>query len=141
VPTRKQRRRRAKERRHEWEEVYLDEEGREIAPDEVGELEKPAERRDGRRESRGPARRGRTMEPPSWRRVGKRALIFAPLMFVVITIFDPQTSVAARVLYTLQLMVLFVPFSYLVDTIGYRMYRKRVERVEGGAAPRGGHSG
>jgi hypothetical protein len=33
-------------------------------------------------------------------------------------------------------MLLFVPFSYLVDTVAYRMYRKRVDRVEGGAAPR-----
>src|ERR687891_356491 len=38
VPTRKQRRRRQKELRHEWEEVYVDAEGRELAPEEVEEL-------------------------------------------------------------------------------------------------------
>jgi hypothetical protein len=140
VPTRKQRRRREKGRRHEWEEVYVDEEGREVAPDEVEELRKHDRRRDVR--GRSPAaRRGgsaRTVEPPSWRRVGRRALIFAPIMFLVIWLLDPEQSVLVRAFSTLQLMVLFVPFSYLVDTFAYRMHRKRVDRVEGGTAARGG---
>jgi hypothetical protein len=126
-----------KERRHEWEEVYVDEEGREVPPEEVGSI-REAERRDGRKPARAAARQGRVVEPPSWRRVGRRALLFAPLMFLVIWLLEPQSSAAARVFYTLQLMLLFVPFSYLVDTVAYRMYRKRLDRVDSGAAPRGG---
>jgi hypothetical protein len=140
VPTRKQRRRRAKERRHEWEEIYLDEQGREIDPQEA-----PAEllaggkqRENGRGPTRGRGRGSRVVDPPSWRRVGRRALLFAPLMFIVITLFDPGTSITVRVLQTFQLMLLFVPFSYLVDTVAYRMYRKRVERAEAPPGERGG---
>jgi hypothetical protein len=135
VPTRKQRRRRAKERRHEWEEVYLDEHGREVDREEADSI-RTAERRDGRRPARAAGRSGRVIEPPSWRRVGKRALLFAPLMFFVIWLLEPDSSMTARAFYTFQLMLLFVPFSYLVDTVAYRMYRKRIGRVEGGAVPR-----
>jgi len=98
MPTRKQRRRREKDLRHEWEEVYVDEEGRELAPDEVEELAPAAAARNGAaprhktKESRSqPARQargGRTVQPPSWRRVFKRTAIFAPLMYVFITLID-----------------------------------------------------
>jgi hypothetical protein len=141
VPTRKQRRRRAKDRRHEWEEVYVDDEGREVAPDEVDGIREGEQRRDARRQAAsrgGRARTGRTIEPPSWRRVARRALIFAPLMFVVIWFLEPDSSPLLRALSTLQLMVLFIPFSYLVDALTYRTYRKRLERVEGGTAARDG---
>ena len=132
MPTRKQRRRRQKERRHDWEEVYVDETGRELAPDEAAEVAPPQTRsRENGRRAAGPRPTGRRApDRPSWRRVAKRALIFAPLMFVVITVLDPDTSPAARVLYTAQLIALFVPFSYFVDTIAYRMYRKRVEQAD-----------
>jgi hypothetical protein len=128
VPTRKQRRRREKERRHEWEEVYVDETGREIAPDEIDDIRpEPRGRENGRRAPA--ARQRRPVDPPSWRRVAKRALVFAPFMFIVITVLDPKTSLAAHVLYTVQLILLFVPFSYLVDTVAYRVHRKRVEQA------------
>jgi hypothetical protein len=136
VPTRKQRRRRAKDRRHEWEEVFVDEEGREVAPEDVDEPRLREQRRNGRSPTRSPGGRGRTIEPPSWRRVGRRALIFAPLMFLVIWFLEPDSSPVGRAFYTLQLMLLFVPFSYLVDTVTYRMYRKRIDRLEGGPAQR-----
>jgi hypothetical protein len=136
VPTRKQRRRREKERRHEWEEVYVDETGREIEPDEVDEVRRePRGRENGRRAASRRSRR--TVDPPSWRRVGKRALVFAPFMFIVITLLDPKTSLAAHVLYTLQLMVLFIPFSFLVDTVSYRVQRKRLEQAEPTRSARG----
>src|SRR5215213_4146185 len=94
MPTRKQRRRRQKERRHDWEEVYVDETGRELAPDEAAEVAPPQTRgRENGRRAAGPRPTGRRApDRPSWRRVAKRALIFAPLMFVVITVLDPDTS-------------------------------------------------
>jgi hypothetical protein len=129
MPTRKQRRRRDKERRHEWEEVYVDEEGRELAPDEAELLAQAGGRgrENGHRPAAGRAGAGRkVVEPPSWRRVAKRALIFAPFMFLVITFLDSETTLLARALYTGQLMLLFIPFSYVVDSFAYRMYRRRV---------------
>jgi hypothetical protein len=138
VPTRKQRRRRAKDRRHEWEEVYVDDEGREVASEEIDEItnRNREQRRDGRRRGAASGSRTRTIEPPSWRRVGRRALIFAPIMFIVIWFLEPDSSPLVRLLSTLQLMVLFIPFSYLVDVVTYRMYRRRVDRMEGETAAR-----
>ena len=79
MPTRKQRKRRAKERRHDYEYVYVDDEGREVEVDEP--VARAAPSRNGRPVT---GRGGRKIDPPSWSKVGKRALIFAPLMFFTI---------------------------------------------------------
>jgi hypothetical protein len=138
MPTRKQRRRRQKELRHEWEEVYLDAEGRELAPEEVEELAPGtvANRTEPRAkkgaaaqpQSGRPARSGRTVQPPSWRRVLKRAAIFAPLMYVVIVLMDRGVSTAQALTSTLLLISLFVPFSYVMDRLTYRLWQKRQAR-------------
>ena len=41
MPSRKQRKRRAKERRHEWEEVWVDDEGNEVEPPDVDDEAAP----------------------------------------------------------------------------------------------------
>ena len=135
MPTRKQRRRRQKDLRHEWEEVYVDEEGRELAPEEVEELAPAAAAKNGaaprpkakatRSQPTRQARGGRTVQPPSWRRVFKRTAIFAPLMYVFITLMDRSVSPLAALLFTLQLVLLFLPFSYLMDKLTYRLWQKR----------------
>ena len=98
MPSRKQRRRRLKARRHEYEYVYVDEEGREV---EVPEEEKPqaAQRSKAAASSRrgGTTRPGRRIEPPSWNRVGKRAIFLAPVMFILINLMGKRLSVAERV--------------------------------------------
>src|SRR5687768_7907859 len=84
MPTRKQRRRQAKAKRHEYEYVYVDEEGNEV---EVAEDDVKAERtasRNGRAKPNPRAARGARVQAPSWSRVAKRGLIFAPLMFVTV---------------------------------------------------------
>jgi hypothetical protein len=124
VPTRKQRRRRAKERRHEYEYVYVDEEGREV------EVEEPeassSKRKNGKPVAR--SRGGRAIEPPSWRRVGRRALIFAPLMFLAIRLLERSEPLVASVLRTIFLLLVFLPFSYVMDTFLYRSYRRRTQQ-------------
>jgi hypothetical protein len=120
VPSRKQRRRRAKERRHEYEFVYVDEEGREV------EVEEPAEQRkktDGRPPAK--TRAGRVVEPASWTRVGRRALIFAPLMFITIRLLEKNEAVGASIVRTVFLLALFLPFSYVMDSMLYRSYARR----------------
>jgi hypothetical protein len=127
MPSRKQRRRQAKERRHEYEYVYVDDEGREIEIDEA-ELE---ERRNGKpkRPEAAAARGGRTVKPPSWQRVGKRALIFAPLMFLTVYLLGrDDLSTGQMLIQTLVLLAIFLPFSYLMDTITYRAYQRRLNR-------------
>jgi hypothetical protein len=123
MPSRKQRRRRAKERRHEWEEVWVDDQGNEVEP--------PAdEETPGRSEKRAsaPARRQtgmRTVQPPSWRRVGKRALIFAPLMFLTVSFLSSELTIGQKIIQTSFLLAFFLPFSYAMDALMYRMYVRR----------------
>jgi hypothetical protein len=123
VPSRKQRRRRAKERRHEYEYVYVDEEGREV---EVEEAEAPEPKR---AERKAPAMRGgRKVEPPSWKRVARRAVIFGPLMFITIRLLEQSEPIAASVLRTAFLLLLFLPFSYMMDVLLYRSFTRRMAK-------------
>jgi hypothetical protein len=129
MPSRKQRRRQAKERRHEYEYVYVDEEGEEVELD-TDELE---ERRNGK--AKRPERRtssGRTVQPPSWNRVGRRGLIFAPLMFATVYLLGRNDLSTAQILIqTVVLLAIFLPFSYFMDSITYRAYQRRLNRGKG----------
>ena len=141
MPTRKQVRRRQKERRHEYEYVYVDEEGNEVAADddELQEPEKPRRRDAAGRKDRKPARNrrtGRTIQPPSWRRVGKRGLIFAPLMFLTVYLLaGDELPIAGVAVQTFFLLAIFLPFSYAMDAMTYRMWRRRTGQAD---APRRG---
>ncbi|HEX2292020.1 MAG TPA: hypothetical protein VHH55_01825 [Gaiellaceae bacterium] len=122
MPSRKQRRRRAKDRRHEWEYVYVDDSGEEVeAPDE-------AVSRNGKRapqERKASTSGMREVQPPSWRRVGRRGLLFAPLMFLTVYIFSNDLTLGQQLLNTAFLLAFFLPFSYAMDTLMYRLYRRR----------------
>jgi hypothetical protein len=126
MPSRKQRRRRDKSRRHEYEYVWVDEEGKEVEvdPDEV-RPNTPGPK-DGKtpRDKRG--RPVRKIEPPSWQRVGKRAALFAPFMFIVVWILRPEGAApASAIVQTVILLGFFLPFSYLMDSLMYRAYLRR----------------
>jgi hypothetical protein len=128
VPTRKQRRRRNKSRRHDYEYVWVDEEGNEVDVDPAEARQEKAGGKNGKprpaRDSKG--RPVRKIEPPSWSRVGKRAAIFAPVMFIVVWILRPKgASPASVVVQTCVLLGFFLPFSYLMDSLMYRTYLRR----------------
>jgi hypothetical protein len=123
MPSRKQRRRRQKERRHEWEEVWVDDEGNEVeAPPDDAEIA-----RNGKRAAAAPRRQagGRQVQPPSWRRVGKRGLIFAPIMFLTVTFLGADLTIGQKLFQTMFLLAFFLPFSYAIDALMYRMFLKR----------------
>ena len=131
MPTRKQRRRQQKTRRHEYEYVYVDETGSEV---EVDEDEVRAERtasRNGRAKPRQLPSNSR-VQPPSWRRVGRRGLIVAPLMFITVMLLDPDLHWWQWIALTAQLLLIFIPFSYFMDSLMYRRFMKRM----GGAPPK-----
>ena len=132
MATKKQRRRRAKEHRHEWETVYVDAEGNEV---EVPEEEAPSANGRGTTKKAAAAPAQRTVQPPSWRRVGKRGLLFAPAMFLLMTFLEPDTTFLERSFFTLQLLAIFLPFSYVMDRMTYRMWQKRLARDRAGGAP------
>jgi hypothetical protein len=138
MPTRKQRRRRQKERRHEWEYVYVDDEGQEVEVDEPeARPEKPepvtqtsktsTKPKPGARGQPAGARAGRKIDPPSWRKVLRRAAIFAPIMLIIVYLLRPKNASALSVVVQVAVLLLvFVPFSYYVDALMYRSYRKRI---------------
>lgn len=126
MPSRRQRKRRQKDRRHAWEYVYVDDEGNEVeAPDEELALSRNGKRAPQQLPRKGKASGMREVQPPSWRRVGKRGLIFAPLMFLTVTFLSGELTIAQRLVNTAFLLAFFLPFSYAMDALMYRMYRKR----------------
>jgi hypothetical protein len=136
MPTKKQRRRQQKSRRHEYEYVYVDDEGNEVAVDPA---ELPAEEdKKGARQAKAPKQnnrqpssqsgRRRAIEPPSWRRSARRALVLGPLLVVAMMFFNRNLSLAEQIAPALFLIAFFIPFSYFTDSLAYRMYRKRLER-------------
>ena len=65
------------------------------------------------------------MRPPSWNKVGKRALIFFPLIFLAFSFVNSGQSLLSRLGVTLVYTAFFVPFMYLMDRAMYRAYLKR----------------
>ena len=124
MPSRKQRRRREKIKRHDWEFVQLDEEGNET-PLEPAELKKP-ERKNGKPASTRARRPVREAKPPSWQRAAKRALLFVPVLFILLSLgknVPPlPTRIGVSVLYT----AVFIPMFFFVDRMAYRAYRRRL---------------
>ncbi|HWM12897.1 MAG TPA: hypothetical protein VNO56_00285 [Gaiellaceae bacterium] len=119
MPTRKQRRRRAKELRHEY--VWEDDEGNELEPDEVRGDGEPRSRRSS-------ARPGREPQAPSWQRTLKRGVIFAPVMFVVVMLLSGDLTLTGQLTQTALIVAIFIPFSYLLDGLMYRSYKRRTAR-------------
>ena len=127
MPSKKQRRRQQKLKRHEWEEVYVDEEGRELDPEEAEQLLQPAKA--ARTKAQPPDRGRRVVEPPSWRRTLKRGALFFPLMLIVVFFLGgSEVSTAAKIIQTVTLMAFFLPFSYVMDSLVWRSYQRRLTR-------------
>jgi hypothetical protein len=144
MPSRKQRRRREKSFRHEYETVLLDEEGNEL-PIDPEELRAEREERERQRAKPAPAkgkqaaskRGGRTLrEPaaPSWQRAFRRGGLMGAVIFVAFVFVLKGGSTASRALIAGFYAVAFIPLTYWVDRFAYRSYQKRVARGEQRAA-------
>jgi hypothetical protein len=135
VPTRKQRRREAKAKRHDYEFVYVDDEGNEVEPLpaelEEAKADRP-ERQNGAKPKpaagkRPPTRSGRTPPPPTWRRSFKRAGLLGIVVFALFALGARgktggyASAAGLAVLYT----ALFVPFTYAIDRFAYRRWEAR----------------
>jgi hypothetical protein len=134
MPTKKQRRRHQKARRHEYEYVYVDDEGNEVEVDpaelhaEKESVREPRAAKVVNKKTAAPARSRRKIEPPSWRRSGKRALILGPLMVVAMMLFNQGLPFSQQIAPAVFLIAFFIPFSYFTDSLAYKMYRKRLAR-------------
>ena len=113
--------------------MYVDEEGREVEVDEPADQGKKTNGRQPPPKTRA----GRVVEPASWKRVGRRALIFAPLMFITIRLLESGEPIGASIARTAFLLALFLPFSYVMDSMLYRSHVKRTaaRRPDNGKKP------
>jgi len=138
MATQKQRKRRAKEKRHDYDLVYVDEDGverpveREEAPRKpVGRGSKATASKTQKTTSagKGGGRGGRTAQPPSWNKVLKRGAIFAPIFYATVLLLGGGkiTYVGAFVQASL-LLAVFIPFSYFMDRVVWRQQQKRLNK-------------
>jgi hypothetical protein len=123
MPSRKQRRRREKLQRHEYEYVMETEEGEEIVV-ENPRLDTSTDGKDAKA-SAPRDRRGREVPKPSMGRVLRRTAIFAPLIAIFVWLTSAGEATLARVTTIVTLLVFFIPFSYLVDVVMYRFLSRR----------------
>jgi hypothetical protein len=132
MASKKQQRRRQKLKRHEYEEVYVDEEGNVLPPEEAEELAAAAPARKAERtaKARPTTRSGRVLEPPSWRKTFKRGLLFFPLMLITVMLLGRNLTLAQQIFQTVVLMGFFLPFSYFMDSMMWRSYQRRLARNE-----------
>ena len=126
MATKKQKRRRAKEQRHDY--VWIDDEGNEVEPDETPTV-KGAKRESTSRLQREP-------QAPSWNRTLKRGAIFAPIMFGTVFLLSPDLPTLTKITQTLLIVAIFVPFSYFIDRLFYRQAMRRRARGDQAAGRR-----
>jgi hypothetical protein len=144
MPTRKQRRRSQKERRHEYETVWVDAEGNELEEPPEAAAVAPEKRSNGAKPKASvkakaaPQRRGRVPQEPSWRRAAKRSLFLGVGIFVVVYISNTnqgnRTLVAFlfAALYTL----LFIPLTFTMDRWSYNRFQRRAAEKQEQRSPK-----
>ena len=132
----KQRRRRAKEKRHAYDLVEIDSEGNEtVLSASTLKADEPArETKSGKARSGGaPAKAGRgAPQPPTWRRVLKRGALFAPIFLATVLLLGGgRLTFTGAVVQTFFLLAVFVPFSYFMDRLVWRSQQKRLAKHAG----------
>lgn len=129
MPNRKQRRRREKLKRHEYEYVIEDEDGEEVPVERPHALARTENPKAGTKPARAPTdRRGRPIAKPSLQRVLKRAAIFGPLLLVITFVTQPNLTTPQKIFNAILLLAVFIPFSYVVDLMVYRALTRRQRR-------------
>jgi hypothetical protein len=58
-------------------------------------------------------------------------------MFVTVTLLSSDRTIGQRVIQTALLVVIFIPFSYFLDGVFWRSYKKRLARQEQSGRGRG----
>ena len=133
MPTRKQKRRDLKSKRHEYEFVYVDDEGNEV--DEPEDADTPAKQTSTtngakpkqaatKKSTTQSGRQRREPQPPSWQRAAKRSALLG--VFVMIFFSFTAKGNLLRVLPTAVLFsVAYVPVMYYIDRAAYRRFQAR----------------
>lgn len=134
MPTRKQRRRELKERRHEYETVWVDAEGNELEepPEELEgvQAERPNGAKAKPKAKAAPQRGGRALrEPPapSWQRAAKRSLILGVVIFAFFYLAGSKGhhNLGSALLISLLYTAIFIPFSFMIDRFAHNRWLRR----------------
>jgi hypothetical protein len=151
MPTRKQRRRRDKDFRHDVRVYEVDEEGNEIPIAELRAREEasaaPAKGRSLRsskgNSSRGSASKGtrskgtrskgtgrvvREPPQPSWRRAVRRGGVMGAAMLLAFLFLFKNSPIGLRIVWGLFYAVAFIPLTYWIDRTAYRSYLRRTAK-------------
>jgi len=133
MPTRKQKRRDLKSKRHEYEFVYVDGDGNEVEdPEHDDAPARQTSTTNGSKPKQPAAKKSTTQsgrprrEPqaPSWKRAAKRSALLG--VFVMIFFSFTAKGNLLRVLPTALLFsVAYVPVMYYIDRAAYRRFQAR----------------
>jgi hypothetical protein len=122
MPTRKQRRRREKDFRHDVRVYEIDEEGNEVPIAELRANEVRPAKAKAKTDAKGrPVRSLREPSPPSWDRALKRGGIMGVILTVALYLVQGVTGIAIGLFY----MIIFIPGTYWLDGMTYRRHLKR----------------
>ena len=130
----KQRRRRAKEKRHAYELVEIDSEGNEtVLTASTLKTEERNDAKPAKGRASTPAKGGRgAPQPPTWRKVFKRGALFAPIFLATVLLLGGgRLTFAGALVQTFFLLAVFVPFSYFMDRLVWRSQLKRLAKNAG----------
>jgi hypothetical protein len=128
MPTRKQRRRRAKDFRHDMRVFEVDEEGNEVA---LAELRTPEERKPKVKEQQAKSKSGRPIKvppQPSWHRAIRRGGTMGGLMLVAFLFVLKNGPLPQRIIIGLAYGLAFIPLTYWIDRTAYRTYQRRLAK-------------
>lgn len=144
MPTRKQRRRTQKDRRHnyEYETVWVDPvTGEETDPPEDFDPETPDERENGKPKAKsstpqkkkqsGSDRPVKVPPQPSWSRAVKRAGLIGVVIFVAFYLVSSRNGshhLVSALLISVIYSAIFIPFTYWIDGFSYKRWQRRAEQ-------------
>jgi len=133
MPTRKQRRRREKDFRHDVRVFEVDDEGNEVPIAELRTREEKPAKPAPKQQQRGQRGRRpvREVQPPSWERALKRGGLMGGLMLLVFLFVLQNGPIVERLGIGVFYGVAFVPLTYWIDRTAYRSYLKRAARASG----------
>ena len=140
MPTRKQRRRRSKDFRHDVRVFEVDEEGNEVPIADLRAREPkptPAAAK-GKQQAKPRSKSGRPVRevsPPSWERAFKRGGLMGALMLVAFLFLFKSEPVGLRVAWGAFYALAFIPLTYWIDRTAYRTYQRRIGRQAAGKKP------
>jgi hypothetical protein len=133
MPTRKQRRRRSKDFRHDVRVFEVDEEGNEVPIAELRTREEKPKPKPGGAKGKQPSRAksGRPMRevaPPSWERAFKRGGLMGALMLVAFLFLFKSAPLGLRIAWGAFYALAFIPLTYWIDRTTHRTYLRRAAR-------------